>query len=295
MLTASPYYSITARDFLPHTPSPLSPRCGNSAQILGHARHSGPFSTPMTAPAPQTPPESQTDGTAFGGSTFERPQPAADQPLRQPPVTRQLRPLSNRLNKDTLPERRRNLFLNKVRRGRDDKKWEVRSEDLARLDWMNEKKGWEREVLRNAPPTWDQGLGMEDDVEEGMLWSQQGSQGSSLQNFAPTLLSSGMHGTRNNNTENGRHEFEEVDFVLLREEAELEALVGLMSNEEEQTHYRDKHDGMVEDGLQDERSSAFGSDDEAYEDIFMDLVDQQHNGQLSAEQKEQGEEMDLSG
>jgi len=159
---------------------------------------------------------------------------------------------------------------------------------------MKEKKGWEREVLRNAPPDWDQELDVEGD--DGMAWSQQGSQAFGMPSSAfdnRARMSSQPKNTPISGIDGAEYGDLEVDEALLQEEAELEALVGMMTNEEEQTYVNEHQEEMSHNSVLDDRSSVFGSDDEAYEDLFMDFVDQQPSGRPGAVEA-QGEEMDLT-
>lgn len=48
-------------------------------------------------------------------------------------------------------DRRRQVFLKKVRQVSDDKKWESRSEQILRKDFLSRKKEWELDQARSAP------------------------------------------------------------------------------------------------------------------------------------------------
>ena len=50
-----------------------------------------------------------------------------------------------------MAKRRRDLFLNKVRLGREERRWDERGEQILRLDWQKQMKRWERELERAAP------------------------------------------------------------------------------------------------------------------------------------------------
>ena len=88
---------------------------------------------------------------------------------------------------------------------------------------------------------------------------------------------------------------QEADAILQQENEELEALVALMQEDEnrrnQQSENQDAHD---------DRSSAFGSDDDEYDSIFMDMIDETGGAAPGSEQQQHqhphpaDDEMDLS-
>lgn len=86
---------------------------------------------------------------------------------------------------------------------------------------------------------------------------------------------------------------QEADSILQQEKDELEALVALMQEDENR---RNQSTGQ---GPNDDRSSAFCSDDEEYDNIFMNLIDENGGAGVDPEQQQNhpqsmGDEMDLS-
>lgn len=104
-------------------------------------------------------------------------------------------------------DRRRHLFLNRVKEAGEDKRWQIRGDQILRKDFISQKKQWEEELARNAP--------------EGPV--------------APEEDESEAHGD-----DRGSNEAEMVDDVLSQENQELEALLSLMNQEnrakDEQEH-----------------------------------------------------------
>jgi hypothetical protein len=96
--TPQPYHQ---REFLPKIPSPLSPR---SANIHGNGS-----ARPMFMSDDLNKPQSPS------------PVPYAKRAIKRAPVVSQ----------DALKERRRGMFLKKVREGREDKRFEKHGEDVS--------------------------------------------------------------------------------------------------------------------------------------------------------------------
>lgn len=144
---------------------------------------------------------------------------------------------------------------------------------------MNEKRQWEADKTRSAPP------GYTDEPDEEDLDGPGGSSGlpgyssqmhlshsmSGDQSFAPAL------------------EEEQVDEVLQCENEELEALISMLEEEQRQQNQERQPEGHSQDDI-----SGFGSDDEVYDSIFMDIEDD--SGSVQPQQQVQGAEgMDMSG
>lgn len=114
MLATSPFHTPTSSPpfaFLPEHPSPLSPR---SANIHGPRRVGSMSSptTPATAHAKQ--------GIADQENNSSGRVPFSKRAVKKPPGPKS----------DELKERRRDLFLKKVKQGREDKRFETRGEDV---------------------------------------------------------------------------------------------------------------------------------------------------------------------
>ena len=111
-MLASPFYaqqtpSYHQREFLPKIPSPLSPR---SANIHGNGT-TRPIFMSDDLNKPQSP----------------SPVPYAKRVIKRAPVVSQ----------DALKERRRGMFLKKVREGREDKRFEKHGEDVSICSWLD--------------------------------------------------------------------------------------------------------------------------------------------------------------
>ncbi|KAF1828514.1 hypothetical protein BDW02DRAFT_574816 [Decorospora gaudefroyi] len=187
MLLTTPSYTPPMPRYTAYTPprsSPLSERCTNVAPR--------PF---MSSPIQEK---------------MARPQRA----FKPNPVMQ---------TRDAATKRRRDMFFKRVQNGREDKKWEARREQIQQLDFVSERKRWEAEKARQAPPEND------DMVDE---------------TFDDAVL-----------LENATTE---VDYVAAQEEYELQQLVASM----------EQHD--------DARSRHYGSDEEDYDEIFMECAMAEH-------------------
>ncbi|KAF2471613.1 uncharacterized protein BDR25DRAFT_303119 [Lindgomyces ingoldianus] len=197
MLAASSFY--TQNLYNPTRPSPLSERSANAAPRV--------FSFNMaTMPQPEK-------------------KPTPQRAYKPNPV------IQSRTG-DAAKERRREMFFRKVQKGRDEKMWEVRGDQIQRLDFISSHKRWEAEKARQAPP-----------LEDGYLNED--------------LLEEAAASWPGNTTTNPEKDMAEVDYVLEQEERELQALIALM--EEEQA-------------AQDMTSQHYGSDEEDYDQIFIEYT-----------------------
>ncbi|TKX22186.1 hypothetical protein C1H76_5619 [Elsinoe australis] len=140
------------------------------------------------------------------------------------------------LSVDAQTQARRKLFLNKVRQGGENKRWESRAKDMEKLDraeYEREMRRWEAERLAEAPFS----------VEE---------------------------------EEEGEEEVgaDEVEDVARQEEMEMEELVGMMDFAEGDEVGEMEMHGV--EGQNVERSKRFsdhfGSDDEEYEALFEEML-----------------------
>lgn len=138
---------------------------------------------------------------------------------------------------DAQTQARRKLFLNKVRQGGDDKRWESRARDMEKLDraeYEREMRRWEAERLAEAPFS----------VEE---------------------------------EEEGEEELgaDEIEDVARQEEMEMEELVGMMDFAAEGNEVGEMEMRGVEGQIAERSkrfSDHFGSDDEEYEALFEEML-----------------------
>ncbi|CAF9914175.1 hypothetical protein IMSHALPRED_001839 [Imshaugia aleurites] len=150
-------------------------------------------------------------------------------------------------------DRRRHVFLKKVRQVSDDKKWESRSEQILRKDFLSKQKEWELDQARSAP---EAPQALDDDERE--------------------VESSSME------------EVEMVDQILSQEYQEFEALISSMQDSADQG---DHH--------QQSTTSDYGSDEEEYDRLFMEVMSSQgsagrRSDTVEDRRVEQDHEMDIS-
>ncbi|KAK8158663.1 hypothetical protein IWX90DRAFT_482098 [Phyllosticta citrichinensis] len=215
--------------YAPTRSSPLTPRDPNAHL----ARR--PFSFAYTNSAM----DAQPPQGAFGKPA--QPTPFARRDAKQ-------NPLIQRSGSDVARERRRDMFLRRVANDRDDRRWSARSEQILRLDYVQRQKRWEAEMARRAPKAAEPPSDEEDDQdviwddEDGAVASSQGTNWSYQRPLSQQQRSESLEA--------------EADVVAQQEDAELEALLDMMEEDEQG---------------QDEESPAFGSDDE-YDHIFEEAV-----------------------
>ncbi|KAL9073196.1 MAG: hypothetical protein Q9161_003028 [Pseudevernia consocians] len=150
-------------------------------------------------------------------------------------------------------ERRQQVFLKKVRQVSDDKKWESRSEQILRKDFLSRQKEWELDQARSAP---EAPQALDDDEREA--------------ESRPLA------------------EVEMVDRILSQETQEFEALVSSMQNTANQADHR-----------QQKTISEYGSDEEEYDELFMEVMSRQGLAERSTDAvghgaPEQDQGMDIS-
>ncbi|KAK5127627.1 hypothetical protein LTR85_006968 [Meristemomyces frigidus] len=215
MLAPSRCTDYSTHGFLPTVPSPLSPR---STNIYGRR----PLYMSSDAVTKE---ERKIAPTRF---TPQRPT------VKKAPVPKQ----------DELKERRRSMFLKKVREGREEKRWESRGEDMMRLDFMQRQRQWEAEQAREAPP-----LPQETVEEDEEVYELPNASSSAMPISAPPSQQAMPDA--------------ELDEVLQREDLELEALLSYMPElkNEDAACYGTRSDHMW-------------SDDDDYDALFSELVDQ---------------------
>lgn len=144
---------------------------------------------------------------------------------------------------------------------------------MARLDYITQKRRWEAEQARLAPPTYS------DPSEEA-----ENENSSDLPYWGSQMAIS--QPVSNHDYEPSDRD-READAALQQEDAELEALLSLMQQQGASIDQEMKAETTPED------ASVFGSDDDEYDSIFMDFIDDQ--GNQAAQSKEvQDEEMDMT-
>lgn len=111
--------------------------------------------------------------------------------------------------RDATTKRRRDMFFRRVQTGRDDKIWETRGEQIQQLDFVSDRKRWEAEKARQAPPA-------EQDIDEDLINE------ATLPEF--TLVQ---------NEPQPEAWMTEVDWVAAQEEHELEQLVSSMAKSDD--------------------------------------------------------------
>ncbi|TLD18927.1 hypothetical protein E2P81_ATG01655 [Venturia nashicola] len=257
----APSWPFTANtqyaQYIPPRPSPLSPRSANvypPRKAWGHDTMSRPNTQDQfSKPAPQS------------SSSSLIPQKSSSDANR----TRKNAPPAFALRGGAKPnplmrkegdqrERRRNLFMKKVQTGREDKRWEGRSEQILRSDYILEQRRWENERARSAPD-----LDIYEDEEDEL----------------PTSSTNLFSNTTPSSPHLPSHQIEdEVDVVAQMEQQELDELLALAAEEEHPlvNSYMEVMDIPSS-------PTRYGSDEEDYDDIFMEMVSSQ-----TAEQGQSG-------
>jgi hypothetical protein len=123
-------------------------------------------------------------------------------------------------------------------------------QQILHLDYTNERRRWEEKLRRTAPEFNDR-EDLEDKENELPVTSR------NISDHAPTS---------NISSQSSRHTaFEEVEVVAHQEQQELEELLALA--EEEQSSVQKPH------------SERWGSDEEDYDDIFMEFISSSETAQ----------------
>jgi hypothetical protein len=122
---------------------------------------------------------------------------------------------------------------------------------MARLDYLCEKRRWEAEQARSAPPPQFVSSDLPDAEEEHFTYND-----------------------NNSHTQLDHHQ--EIDAVQRLEDQELEALIARMQEDENEQNGRPGQ--AVHHDAEDYSSSVFGSDDDEYDSIFLDLIDETGGG-----------------
>ena len=272
---------------LRNSPSPLSPRDANLPARDPESIMSSPTPASKTLPSlkPQSKSTSKSKAKSRASPDVEFREVPIKGALPSPPPSRgresvyskrvtKANPLMSR-NADEGREARRKLFLKKVREGSEEKRWRDRNsgmsdgeDEVLRAIWVaeerrrEEERRWEASVL---------GIEVEADLEEEMIDGQ------------------------------GMVEDEGVvEAVAMNEEEELEALLGSLSQDvgmEEMLWGNQTMQGLRDQQTQD---TPYGSDDEEYDHIFMDVIEEENRMTIHQHQQVPGyldtdsEMMDMS-
>lgn len=125
------------------------------------------------------------------------------------------------------------MFFRKVQNEREDRKWEVRGEQLERLDFFSNHKQWEAAKAQEAPQDYDE-------VDEALM---------------EEIASSQQESTSAEHEQ--QQELSEAEWILAQEEQELQELLAAME---------------AEQPIQDDASQHYGSDIDDYDSIFMECA-----------------------
>ncbi|MCJ1296411.1 hypothetical protein MMC34_007977 [Xylographa carneopallida] len=131
-------------------------------------------------------------------------------------------------NKDTQSVKRRDQFFKKVKQNGEDRRWEVRGEQILRIDFLSRQKQWEEEQAHRAR---ELAAGPEDEDMEARDLSTSWPQDELVEQF------------------------------LSQEDQELEATISMLDSE--------GHNKLAKTATTD-----YGSEDEKYDQYFMDIVQQ---------------------
>ncbi|KAF2759733.1 hypothetical protein EJ05DRAFT_509445 [Pseudovirgaria hyperparasitica] len=168
--------------------------------------------------------------------------PYSKRSIKQAPINR---------GREEVRDKRRDLFLKKVKEGREDRNWEAKGEQILRMDFMKEQKKWETEKARSAPK-FDE-FAEDDEPQDEIMLSSQPYQ--THPSFQTSSLNSALA---------SHHEEAEAEALLRQEQEELDAMLAAIEDQEniEQAYQLPSH---------------FGSDDEDYDSLFMDYLSTQED------------------
>ncbi|KFY43520.1 hypothetical protein V494_01958 [Pseudogymnoascus sp. VKM F-4513 (FW-928)] len=166
-------------------------------------------------------------------------------------------PLIHRNDNDNGRETRRKLFLRRVRQDSEDKRWEKRGGDdeMMRTIWIAEQKRREEKRAREAQ-AW---AGIEEeDLNEAQL--------AEVGNVNPS------------------QDEEMVDEVAQQEDAEMEAMLSMLDSE--------SWDPPPNQSNEHYDNTPYGSDDDEYDQLFMEIGFDEQAGNLSSPPVQHGQEAD---
>ncbi|EMD96618.1 hypothetical protein COCC4DRAFT_65272 [Bipolaris maydis ATCC 48331] len=210
------------------------------------------FSHQMAHCSPYTPPRSSPLSERSGNVQPQIFDFTMSSPIKEQSATSQRAFKSNPVmqTRDAATKRRRDMFFKRVQNNREDKKWESRGEQIQQLDFVTERKRWEAEKARQAPPVND------DIIEE----PSEDAQLPNMFNNAPQFDS----------------DMTEADYIAAQEEYELQQLIASIEQEPDvQPHHYGSDDedydsifmecAMAEDGQSEQPSqtvqNGFGRED----------------------------------
>ncbi|KAF2142347.1 uncharacterized protein K452DRAFT_297654 [Aplosporella prunicola CBS 121167] len=235
---------------------------------LGQQQQPQPHAYTPTRPSPLAPRST---------NVLQRPVPTNQTTMdaqKKSPRAARPNPLMQRSSADATRERRRDLFLRKVSNDRDERRYAGRSEQIMRLDYVQRQRAWEARLAKSAPtlPEPDEEDEVEEDVkptasahaydeDDMMIGSSQSEQDA--------------YGYNARLTQSAPLAEAEVEDVVAQEDEELRALLAMM--EEDELPAGDEFD--------------YGSDEDDYDSIFMEAL-QQEEQQQQGRQEHMSEEHD---
>ncbi|KAK2809883.1 hypothetical protein FQN50_003524 [Emmonsiellopsis sp. PD_5] len=179
-------------------------------------------------------------------------------------------------------EKRRDVFLNKVKRDRDAGRFDARGEQIQRMDYLAQRRRYQEAIMRSAPDL-DLDLdleGMGGGVGDEMIF--EGGEGMGM--------GMGMMGAAR-----GRWAEDDNDRILdefiSQEEEEFQAFLEQFENPSQQQQQTQQQT------LQQKQHSPEGSqydDEEDYDHIFVDLLDHDHDHDHTGGESQRDDSMDMS-
>ncbi|KAI9710218.1 MAG: hypothetical protein M1812_007490 [Candelaria pacifica] len=186
--------------------------------------------------------------------------PFSQRSIRSNPLIAQTR------EKDNRRTQQRSLFLKRVRQDGEERKWQSRSEELLRLDFVSMEKRWRADLARVAPVFTDE---PDEEVKDCLVSSESEHRDDCMVEDAMRL--------------------------------ELQELDGLLSMMETQGQQEGAAVSICHSDHEDDTgSTVYGGDDDDYESLFMDVIQQDlEMGQQSkepwGEKQRLADDMDISG
>ncbi|KAF2430704.1 hypothetical protein EJ08DRAFT_649491 [Tothia fuscella] len=203
---------------------------------------------------------------------------------------RAVRPNPLLKGRDEVRERRRGLFMKKVELGRGEKRWEGRSDKILRSDYLSQQRRWEAERALAAPESFpeyldDEGEENTETIEHGFPMDAQQIDYANIMHATPSLRPQ----TRKPRVfSNPTVEDAEVDEVARREEMELQELIRLADEPHGDVGMEMwiEEDVGIDIGIP-SSPSRYGSDEDDYDDIFMEILSSQEGRQGGSHQQQQ--------
>lgn len=184
--------------------------------------------------------------------------------------------------------RRTSLFLDKVRRNREDARFEIRGEQSLRLEFVRERRAWEERLKSRAPIETGIEDGTFDDVDEEMEDRGKRPVDHSFQRRADDKLAVG------NEDENG--------VPSPTEDREIEELLSFLETDVREVSTEDVNGTCHGKLAPPQRISDTMSDDDDYDQLFMEVIGDsgglllERSQELEAPQEPQSQDshMDMS-